>query len=142
MLHKYAQDYQDFCSAAHATACVYLPCAEWWETVTFGAGEISTTPFDVTIVDPMITDSKICRSEGGSIGSSGCNYKYPFEQLVDFQPASSNPYVLHCPIGQNTDNVEFNFTLDPHGAVEILALPSAWRKNHQNLIHCVVQVYT
>lgn len=142
MLAKYAKDYQDFCTAAKATACVYLPSAEWWETVNMGTGEISTTPFDVTVVDPMITNSKICRSEGGTIGSEGCNYKYPFEQLVDFTPAATNPYVLQCPDGQGGTPVEFDFTLDPHGAVEILTISSAWGKNHQNLIHCVVQVYT
>jgi hypothetical protein len=142
-LTKFSKDYQDFCKAANATACIYLPVVEAWEVVQIGNTNT------LTYVDWMITDSKQCKSEGGTMGKSGCEYKYPWLQTTDYTPAASNPYVLNCPgtteVNLNNGVGSFNILIDPRGAVTINPNGSTWKNWEGNLPvteTCVAQIYT
>jgi len=134
-LQTYAKDYQDFCTAAQATACIYEPVVESWQ-IASSSNPVNNVYTLLTIVDPLITDPTVCQSEGGSVGQSGCVYKYPYVETTDFQPAASNPYVVNCPGGSNS----WNISIDPHGAVSVYAYFGTWQLT--SVATCVVQVYT
>ncbi len=134
-LSHFAKDYQDFCTAAQATACGYLPPLESWETAySSGANE------NLVIVDPLVTDSSVCAAGGGRLDSSGaCEYTYPVQETTDYQPASSNQaYVTDCPGGKN----EWNIMIDPHGAASVQAYFGTWNAIITSPVTCVIQVFT
>jgi hypothetical protein len=149
ILRSYADDYQNYCKAADATVCIYLPVVQDWQVVSLSGPD--NYHVVATIVDPLITDSKTCRSEGGSMGSAGCEYRYPYTQTIDFQPAAFNPYVLRCPgvFGPNPGS-GYEITIDPHGAVAIEVGPGTWDYWYANgkyyfggvQLTCFIQVYT
>jgi hypothetical protein len=100
-------DFKAFCSAAAASACLYLPPDQ----------VVTTVGTAVSDFDPLVTQSQ-CGQEGGSwetYASFGdtCAFKYPTAALVHFTPAASYKYsqAVHC------DSSMFMVTIDEHGAI-------------------------
>jgi hypothetical protein len=119
ILKSYAKDYQDFCNAARATTCIYLPIVPSWA----GPTSISNTQLGSptqSIVDPLVTDSTVCAEGGGSIGPDGCSYTYPMVETTDFAPNASPAFVANCAtdpwVTQNQLGPEWKTIVDPHGA--------------------------
>jgi hypothetical protein len=144
-LQKYAKDYQSFCTAAQATACVYLPAgvsAQNWST---GGYQDPNTNY---VYDYLIVDPGVCQAEGGSMSQGACRYAYPALSLSNYVPASSNPYVSNCPGGAYFQGGVWIITIDPHGAAEAQFVPigsaDVWpgASGSSPLETCVVQVFT
>ncbi len=135
-LQKYAKDYQDFCTAAQATACVYLPQIQSWQMASSSniVGNYYTL---LSVVDPLVTDTGLCQSENGTMGQSGCIYTYPYVETTDYTPSSTNTYVMQCPGYPNG----WNIMMDSHGAASIATpgIGAAW--NTTATATCVIQVY-
>jgi hypothetical protein len=91
------KDYTDFCNAAQASVCIYLP-----PNATF-ATEDFTLPGDILVndVDPLITDPAACRSFGGSLdGMQQCVFKYFFYQQTNFKyPGGKASWAVQCDPG-------------------------------------------
>ena len=140
-LQKYAKDYQDFCTAASATACVYLPAG-----LGYPSGTLISQDNTVVAPDYLITDPTVCAAGGGTISYPGlvdqkvCVYTYPLKVVTQFVPSSSNPHVAHCP------STDWTVLVDHHGAavVELNAFGPThiWDPNvTTSLVSCVLQVY-
>ncbi len=121
VLLEYAKDYQDFCKAAKATACIYLPKIGSWETDitvknSLGPGNLRA------IQDPLVTDEKICKEGGGSLfkKSQGCIYFYPVSQTTNFSPslAPKLQNAIHCevPAQAGAGAKIWNTVISPNGA--------------------------
>ena len=110
-----AKDYTDFCTAAHATACLYFPAG----VSSFGPyspGWGASPPPVVFDFDPLITDTAVCSAGGGYMlqNNQGCGYAYPIVVTPNFTPGNySTPATGGC------SNAIFSETYDPHGAVQI-----------------------
>ncbi|HUO88224.1 MAG TPA: hypothetical protein VMU08_03545 [Rhizomicrobium sp.] len=119
ILQNYAKDYQDFCKAAAATACIYLPVIGSWESGAHNTS-LSATTQDVT--DPLITDGSVCSAGGGHLTSDGCVYTYPVKQTTNFPPLTAGKYTtnINCPLDKDAKQggftTEWNAGVDPHGA--------------------------
>lgn len=163
MLHNYAKDYQDFCTAARATVCLYFPEIFSWEpnsaNPTFeNSGESSSD-----IIDPLITDAQICKAENGKMAREGCHYAYPLKQSQSFTPNPSRPngYAVNCPVdfdaaSQRYNLPEWSAVADSHGAAYVeYTFGDSWpewlfegfgpdeehRKKDSNPTTCVVQIF-
>jgi hypothetical protein len=100
-------DMKAFCSAAAASACLYLPSAQ--EVVLIGNSVIEA--------DPLVTKPQ-CAQEGGTWDTQfagWCTYQYPSSVLVHFTPAANYKLTksAHC------DSSVFTYTVDDHGAILI-----------------------
>jgi hypothetical protein len=140
-LQKYAKDYQDFCTAANATACIYLPAG-----LGYPSGTLISQDNTVVAPDYLITDPTVCAAGGGKISYPGlvdqkvCVYTYPLKVVTQFVPSSSNPHVSHCP------STDWTVLVDHHGAAvtELNAYGPThiWDPNGTtSLVTCVLQVY-
>ncbi len=117
---EFAKDYQDFCRAAKATACVYLPKIGSWETdITVKTGFAQDNLR--AIQDPLVTDEKVCKEGGGTMfkNSKGCIYFYPVRQTTNFSPSQAPKMqnAVHCEVpAQAGDAKIWNTVISPNGA--------------------------
>src|ERR1700686_5150408 len=116
-LAPYAKDYQDFCSASKATACLYIPDGRHMITLKTTGDTISTSHNMAFDVDPLITDKSVCASQGGKLGAPsffknpwrdhGCYYAYPLSY--------SRNFITNAPSAKikMTDSLYFSARYDP-----------------------------
>jgi hypothetical protein len=110
-----AKDYTDFCTAAHATACVYFPAGVSSYVAYFPTWSFTPVPNMVFDFDPLITDAAVCSAGGGNmLNNAGCGYAYPVTVTPNFTPGN---YTASATVG--CSNAMFSHTYDPHGAVQI-----------------------
>src|SRR6202051_678686 len=128
-------DFLAFCKAAHVTACLYLPSA----LLLSGGGY-------VTDYDFLITDQKICTSEGGQLKLAGqaCAYVYPGAHNLQFTPGP--PTAKGYPVTHSaTCPSRFAYTVDPRGAVSLNVVSNSPTTvstlNLTSLKTCVVRVF-
>ena len=122
-------DYLAFCKAAAVTACLY-----------FSTGtDFLPSGNSIVDIDPLFTDAKLCKSEGGVPDSGGCDWSYPDQYSLVFNPGppTSQGYaVTHtatCP------SQFFNYSVDPHGLVTLNVNNLA--SNRFSMKSCVVSVF-
>ena len=131
------RDYMDFCHAANASACVYLPA-----NTTFDAYQFSSwhATFAVT-EDPLIIEPAACASDGGRWVSdySVCDFYYPVSEILNYKswPGVSSQKA-DCS-GQG-----FSYTVDPRGAIQIdgHVQDSTTFVTNSSPRTCVIQVWT
>jgi hypothetical protein len=106
------KDWQDFCHAASATACIYLPAnASFTLPVVVGgyAGKVVETED----VDPLIMDQSVCNYDGGFLdGTDGCVFWYFPAYYGDFKPTGALSTTASC-------DSPGTYQVDPKGAVEL-----------------------
>ncbi|MBV8082535.1 MAG: hypothetical protein JOY86_06085 [Candidatus Eremiobacteraeota bacterium] len=144
-LARYPKDYQNFCAAAHATACIYLPSGVGWQNWQGGFQD----PVTNYVYDYLVVDPKVCQSEGGTMDQGSCRYQYPAASLANFTTGAAAPYAVDCPGGMYSDGAGLWIVIfDPRGAAEIQLVPSNAAKlwpgssGSSPLETCVVQVFT
>jgi hypothetical protein len=99
-LSEFSLDYQTFCKAAKATACIYLPRVPAWAD----AGQVQLTDDSVRmrqIFDPLVIDAAECKAGNGHLWTElGCMYYYADHQYTKFLPLPPPmpQSRLHCPI--------------------------------------------
>jgi len=128
-------DFLAFCKAAHVTACLYLPSG----LLLSGGGY-------VTDYDYLITDQKVCTSEGGQLKLAGqaCAYVYPGAYNLKFNPGP--PTAQGYPVTHSaTCPSQFAYTVDPRGAVSLNVVSNSPTTvstlNLTSLKSCVVRVF-
>jgi hypothetical protein len=99
-------DMQAFCNAAQATVCLYYPAST---TLCQCGGWAS-------VLDPYITDPKICAAENGVLIVSGCQYNYPTYYTAQFNPGTGPPFAYKVACDPKYWKIN---AIDPHGAVAI-----------------------
>jgi len=100
------RDYQMYCAPAKAAICLYYPAStSLWD----GGGDVSDT-------DPYITDSTICKSEGGMLTTQGCEYLYPNWRNIQFDPGTGPPFKYKATCDPKYWKVDH---VDKHGAIGI-----------------------
>jgi hypothetical protein len=108
---KVPRDWQEFCNAASASACIYLPAS-----TTFTGSHTEGNWVFAYDEDPLINDESVCEYDGGSFGypyAGTCTFMYPQSSLGDFKPTGSLSTKAYCdPPG--------TYTVDPNGAVKVL----------------------
>jgi len=101
-------DMKAFCSAAAASACLFLPPNQ---QVTTGASGVADW-------DSLITQTQ-CNGEGGTWGAiwngSFCAFNYPASVTVHFTPAANFKLTQSA----NCDKSTFTYDVDTHGAITI-----------------------
>jgi len=133
MYGPYSNDVRTFCKAAHATLCLYYASqtSYWFNTGTHDSEDN----------DPFITDASICTSEGGMMINGNCDYIYPAEHTMQFNPGSGPPFTYKAVCDPNY----WTLTVDPHGAIVAKAGPkpqSAWNwSTGTSPVSCVVSAY-
>jgi hypothetical protein len=129
---NFAGDYNAFCNAAQATACLYYPAGVPLE-INNGA---------VSDADYLIAQTP-CTQEGGESFSGGtpltywgCLFIYPLSDGFSFFPGvPSNMQVIQaCP-------APFKADIDPHGAVTVASTISTTTFTPSATMSCVVQAY-
>jgi hypothetical protein len=122
----------DFCNAASATACIYLPA-----NTTFSALGFQTVGNAVYAgdEDPLITDTNLCADDGGRTDAGGgCLFVYPVSFFGDFKPAGTLSTNASCdPPG--------TYVVDPKGAVKVDSNQSLPLTTGSMPVTCVVQVW-
>jgi hypothetical protein len=122
-------DYVDFCKAANASACIYLPA---------NAG--LTDPLDVPTswwledFDYLMIDNNICKGNGGYPTLGGCAFFYPINHTINFIPTGQLSSTLSCmpPIAH---------VLDLKGAAKVQYYFGAGTLNLGAPLTCVMQVW-
>jgi hypothetical protein len=101
-------DMKAFCSAAQASACLYLPPNQ----------QVSAFSYGVADWDGLVTQSQ-CAQEGGAWGNiwggTYCAFNYPVSVTVHFTPAANFKLTQTA----NCDRSTFTYTVDTHGAIVI-----------------------
>jgi hypothetical protein len=122
----WAKDWFDFCNAAGASACLYLPANTTFTEVFQGW---------VQDEDPLITDRSVCNYDGGDLESDGaCWFIYPVSYYRDFIPTGALSTTASCdPPG--------TYVVDPKGAIKVDAHQSQSFTTGSTPITCVVQVW-
>ncbi|MFI4973923.1 MAG: hypothetical protein ACHP84_05220 [Caulobacterales bacterium] len=140
-------DYRAFCNAAHASGCLWFPPAPANEFGGPGLNSPYGTPNVWVDIDPLITDAKLCASEGGSEGSEGCSLAYPAAYASSFNPGAPPPgqEIGAGVTWDQTCSAEITTTVDLHGAIQLAAPVAAgighiWN-NGPAVQSCVVRVY-
>jgi len=136
-----AADYQAFCKAAAASACLYFP----GPTAAFRVipGQDPNILYDS---DPLVTDPGVCNSQGGIIQSgqnAGCAYGYPYTYTSNFNPGPASAQGIGSGVTSTSAcNSPATVTVDPKGAIVMAgnflegtnsAIPAT--------LTCVVKVY-
>ena len=131
------RDYRDFCQAAEASACIYLPA-----NTSFFPGEYvgnKNTPF-VAASDPLIMDANVCAYDGGSLDPQyGCVFYYPMAEVTNFIP--------NAPISSNAScDPAAHYVVDAKGAVQVRFTATAYTNleaftTPQAPVTCAVQVW-
>ncbi|HEY6306084.1 MAG TPA: hypothetical protein VI488_06440 [Candidatus Angelobacter sp.] len=131
------QDYLNFCQAANASTCVYLPANTTFDAYQFPSWHAT---FAVT-EDPLIVDPGACLSDGGRWVSDYlvCDFYYPVSELLNYKswPGVSSQKA-DCS-GQG-----FTYTVDPRGAIQIdgHVQDSITFVTGSSARTCVIQVWT
>jgi hypothetical protein len=126
------KDYADFCKAANASVCVYLPAST---TLTAFQGDPTTKTSWAYDEDAFITDMSVCKYDGGSQFGGGCLFYYPVIHVTNFKPTGPLTTAASCdPPGK--------YYVDPKGAVKAsYDYPSPTFTTVGAPITCVVQVW-
>jgi hypothetical protein len=103
------KDYLDYCTAANATACLYLPGNSTYYAAPKGGLAVS--------VDPLIFDKAVCDFDGGQLNISpdfpGCAFYYPYDYAMNFVPSGTSVSSKMSCAQPSTA------TVDPRGAIEV-----------------------
>jgi hypothetical protein len=117
-----AADYQSFCQAANATACLFIPPIAQ-PTDSGGLAGLPPKYYNdlrlIIDVDPLITDPSACASGGGFLLNSGCAYPYPTAAQGAFAPGQPSPGgVLGSNVSVTTQGCGVGFAnqVDPRGS--------------------------
>jgi hypothetical protein len=122
-------DYVDFCKAANATACIYLPA-----NAPITDPDINTSLYWVMDFDWLITDTNVCAASGGYAILGGCAFYYPRDYAANFTPTGPLSTTVSC----NAPAVQ---QFDPKGAARVF-YPSPYGTVTLNKpATCVVQVW-
>jgi hypothetical protein len=128
------KDWQDFCHAANASACIYLPA-----NTTFTLSNASLTG-DANYwedEDPLINDKSVCDYDGGAFEGGGCIFSDLVKYYGDFKPTGAVSPTASCD-PPNT------YVVDPKGAVKMdgtLSLKQWPFVTGSTSETCVVQVW-
>jgi hypothetical protein len=123
-------DYVDFCKAANASACLYLPA---------NAG-LTDPPLDLPLTwwvqdfDYLITDNNVCKGNGGYPTLGGCAFYYPINHTINFVPTGQISSTVSCEPPSVTQ-------LDPKGAAKVVYPFNAGTLNLAVPVSCVMQVW-
>jgi len=123
-------DYVDFCKAANASACLYLPA---------NAG-LTDPPLDVPAswwvedFDYMISDNNVCKGAGGYPTLGGCAFFYPVNHTLNFIPTGHLSSAVSCKPPSVTQ-------LDPKGAAKVAYPFNAGTLVLAVPVTCVMQVW-
>jgi hypothetical protein len=108
------KDYVDFCTAANASACLYLPANTTLKIIAGSSGADWGDDFDY-----LITDKATCEFDGGVVRENpissdieGCDFYYPVEQITGFTPTGPLDNSAAC-------DPPANYILDPKGAIKV-----------------------
>jgi len=124
--HVLPADYLAFCQAAAVTACLYIPG---------GGSGMLCGPAGCLDEDPLITDSQLCASEGGTFESvDGCFYAYPAQYFLNFNPGPPTAQGYNVTQSANCPS-PWTVTVDPHGAVKLTGPASGGG------VSCLVSVF-
>jgi hypothetical protein len=108
-------DMKAFCSAAQASACLYLPPDQY----------VSAAQSGVADWDGLVTQSQ-CAQEGGGWGDmwggTYCAFNYPGSVTVHFTPAANYKLTQSASCDRRT----FAYTVDVHGAITISLTAAMW----------------
>lgn len=126
------KDYMDFCKAAEATACIYLPADT---TLTAFQGDPTTSTSYAWDEDALITDAGVCKFDGGLVWGGGCLFYYPVIHVVDFKPTGTLSTAAAC-------DAPSKYLLDAKGAIKAsYPYPSVTFTTGGAPITCVAQVW-
>jgi hypothetical protein len=138
--HPTPTDYLDFCNAAKASACLYLPARQ---TMLYlgGIPQSGTTTW-VEDFDPLFNDGSFCRHSGGVPAfpaKDGCFFWYPGNSTTTFKATGSLSTKASCgPPGE--------YKVDRHGTIEAaFAFSSSSSElftTGKKTVTCVVRVWT
>lgn len=122
-------DMRAFCTAAHASACLYLPPQQ----------QVTAEQTGVSDWDGLITQAQCAQGGGawsGMWNSYFCAFEYPASVIVHFTPAANYK------ISQSAQcDRTFQYTVDVHGAISIsLAVAMPVIMTTDNNPTCVVTV--
>ncbi len=143
-------DFRAFCNAAHGSGCLWFPPAPGPDE--FGAVGLYTTAGPLGIwtdawvdIDSLITDAKVCASEGGYESSEGCVFAYPAVFKSSFNPGLPAPgQTIGAGVTWNqTCSAQITPTVDQRGAIQLAAPapgPDLWNDGPAGQ-SCVVRVY-
>jgi hypothetical protein len=124
------KDYLDFCKAAAASACLYLPANASIETAP---GSTSVTSWGVD-TDSLISDPSVCKYDGGFYSGESCDFYYPVIYVTNFKPTGTLSTAASC-------DSPATYFVDPKGAIRISYpfTPGVFATGGTT-ITCVVQV--
>jgi hypothetical protein len=129
---RWAGDYNAFCNAAQATACLYYPAGVPLE---INNGAVSDADY--------LVGQTTCTEEGGQAFSGGapsvywgCLFIYPLSDQYSFFPGvpSNMQVVQACP-------APFVADIDPHGAIALSSTMTTIHFTPSATMSCVVQAY-
>jgi hypothetical protein len=124
------KDYSDFCGAANASACVYLPA----NTAITSFGDPTNVTSWAYDEDWLITDPGVCTYDGGEQFREGCDFYYPINYVVVFKPTGPLSTAAAC-------DPPAKYYVDPKGAIRAYYDSSSLTFTTGGTpITCVVQV--
>jgi hypothetical protein len=129
---KLPQDYRDFCQAAIASDCIYLPQT----TIQLGLYPPTMHTVFASASDPLITDPNVCAHDGGTIGQDGCDFYYPIILITNFVPETGLS-------SKTSGDPSCHYVVDPKGAIGIGAGIISGNMSYTvaSTTTCVVQVW-
>lgn len=127
------KDYVDFCKAAGASACIYLPA-----NTTLDDGNTYGSTHWIWERDFLLMDKSICEYDGGYYGgyysNTECDFEYPVTQLTTFKPTGPISTKASC-------NPPAKYVVDPKGAIQVTyPFPTTFTTGGTP-ITCVVKVW-
>jgi hypothetical protein len=124
------KDYSDFCGAANASACVYLPAST--AITSFGdPTNVTSWAYDE---DWLITAPGVCTYDGGEQFHGGCIFYYPINYVAVFKPTGPLSTAAAC-------DPPAKYYVDPKGAIRAYYDSSSLTFTTGGTpITCVVQV--
>ncbi|HEY6250809.1 MAG TPA: hypothetical protein VI685_12685 [Candidatus Angelobacter sp.] len=134
------KDYVDFCAAAKATACLYIPPNTYFENASATEGPNHF----VWSIDYLISDPGVCAYDGGVLfndtfeESTYCRFYYPFNLTINFKPTGPLQTGAHCPAPINDP---LDYTVDPKGAVKIDSSNPGGKHTPSTPKTCIVKVW-
>jgi|GEM_PF-1689217 len=125
------KDYMDFCTAAKATACIYIPANT---SLTAYQGDPNAPNTHAMDEDLLITDPDVCKYDGGLLWGAECLFYYPLVHIVNFKPTGSVSTSAAC-------DPPSKYLLDQKGAVKASYLNPNSTFTLDAPITCAVQVW-
>lgn len=120
---QFASDYQAACGPANGQMpCLYLPT-----NTSFQVDRQGLVALDV---DPYVFDAGVCGAGGGTVqASTGCIYRYPLVQTVNFTPPLLSSQGIGS-VGRRGSGSLFWYETDQHGVLiqqfSNLQPPGSW----------------